>query len=266
MNTARSSGFRWLLHILRFGWRLTYSLPGGSSLVQFVANRLGHLTVAIPVGIGKGLSFRTGGGNPAYLLGAAEPDTQELLRRFLKEGDVLYDVGANVGFLSLIGACLVGPRGKVYAFESLPQNAAVLRANIARNGLDPIVEVVECAIADSNDTARMTINGSKSHFSGGHNPGDLEVVTWTLDTLISRRMMRLPTLVKIDVEGAEELVLRGMESQLQTRRPYVVCEIHGRPDGELARACISRLADASYEVINAESTQGGTAHIFARPA
>ncbi len=105
-----------------------------------------HHDVAIRDGVGKGLRFKAGY-NLAYADGNNEWHVQEALAKYLRPGDVFYDIGANVGFLTVIGARLVGAGGHVIAFEPVPENAAAVRHNCALNGFGN-VRIFEMAVAD----------------------------------------------------------------------------------------------------------------------
>ena len=89
----------------------------------------------IGAGPGRGLRFDVGGGNPDFAAGTYEPPVQQALADCLKPGDVVLDVGANVGFIAVIAAKLVGPAGRVVAFEPVPENARLVRRNARLNGL-----------------------------------------------------------------------------------------------------------------------------------
>ena len=84
-------------------------------------------------GVGKGLFINVGSSAAAYVLGTFKPDLQSFLSSTVKEGSVFYDVGANVGFFSLLAARLVGPQGKIISFEPLSDNLIKLRENVIRN-------------------------------------------------------------------------------------------------------------------------------------
>src|SRR5580658_10208738 len=102
-------------------------------LVRRASQRLRERPRTIARGQGRGLRFNPAGTHPGYALGTSEPEIQELLAANVKPGSVMWDVGANVGFLTLIAARLVGPNGQVVAFEPLPSNCEAIRRNLALN-------------------------------------------------------------------------------------------------------------------------------------
>jgi FkbM family methyltransferase len=214
------------------------------------------MEVVIPHGHGKGLRLEVGRGHPGYALGASEPLVQEALVRYLARGAVFYDIGANVGFLTMIGARKVQPEGVVYAFEPSPETAAVLRRNVARNRLENVV-VIERAVAAEVGVATLA---AEDPLTARLAPSGIQVETTTIDATGSD--LRPPDVIKIDVEGAEAHVLRGMRATLVDARPIVICEIHGETDAE----CVELLEAAGYVASKLEPDEGGMPHIVAVPA
>lgn len=197
---------------------------------RFVQNR----DTRIGSGVGKGLLFNPADGNPEYALGTNELPVQQALAAYLRPGGVFYDIGANVGFFSVIGARLVGEKGSVIAFEPVPENAAAVRHNCELNGFSQ-VQVWEAAVSDSSGAGELQL----AHFSGGASlaivapppdmKGTLRVKLVTIDELVAHKQIAPPSLVKIDVEGAEIHVLRGMQSTIESYRPIIFLELD---DGE----------------------------------
>ena len=175
-------------------------------------------------GVGAGLRFDASGGYPGYLLGTTEPAEQALVAEHLAAGGVFYDIGANIGFYTTIAARLVGSAGQVYAFEPYPPSCASVAANAALNGFVNVT-VVPAAVSDR--PGRMTL-GLAEH-SAKHALAEgagLQVDVIALDGWLRQDRARPPTLVMIDVEGAELAVLGGMAQTLAEHRPVVCCEVH----------------------------------------
>jgi FkbM family methyltransferase len=160
----------------------------------------------------------------SYWIGRYEPRLQQYLSQNIGAGDVVYDVGAHVGFFSICSARL---GARVVAVEPDPVNADRLRRNANLNGFD--IDVIEAAAwSESGRVELVPGESSKEHVVA---PGD-GIASVTLDELT--RHCPAPTLIKMDVEGAEDRVLEGARRILAERRPVVICEIHG----EVQRASV----------------------------
>lgn len=187
-----------------------------------------------PVQAGPAIGLRIGRAEASadYRLGTNELPVQVAIADAVSPGGVFFDIGANVGFFSLLAARNVGPSGWVHAFEPVPANVARIRANARRNGLRNI-DVLEAAVSDSAGTTTLLLAahpGGAVIASAGAPPdpiGSIEVSTVTIDDLVDGRRVRPPTVVKIDVEGAEAEVLTGMARTLRSHRPIVICELDG---------------------------------------
>ena len=185
--------------------------------------------------------------------GLLEISVQEAVKRMLGEGEVFYDVGANIGFFALAGARLVGPAGAAYAFEPVPDNATSIRESAALNGLGNL-EVVEKAAgrAAGRDRLLLVEDLSWSHLeSQGWHPRTLDTVEIeivAIDDLVAGGRLRPPHLVKIDVEGAEIDVLEGMRRTIEEHRPAIVCELH-----DTAAEFIETMGTMGYETSNLEA-------------
>jgi FkbM family methyltransferase len=170
-----------------------------------------------------------------YLRGTAEPGVQEALATYLKPGGCFFDVGAHVGLYSLIASQLVGIRGQVVAFEPDPQNAQLLRKHATRNSLCNI-SVAEVAAMRSNGKVLFLRGGGQLTGRSSRRGTVVEAAPPnTIDDVITIRAVSLdqfaegdysPTLIKIDVEGAECEVLKGAERLLAEVKPTLICEVH----------------------------------------
>jgi FkbM family methyltransferase len=226
--------------------------------LRFLFGRLEHGILRVPQGRGAGLIL-----DMAYIpishahagalaSGNLELSVQEALVRHLPPGGVMYDIGANLGFFSLVGARLVGPEGRVYAFEPAPENAEAIRRNAEMNLLENIV-VIPRAVSSRRGSARLQIvddqSWSRLEEFGEHPDTErlLEVETVTLDELVGAAELPPPALVKIDVEGAELAVLEGMRATIKEHRPAIVCELH-----ETGQGFADAMAEHSYRLINLE--------------
>jgi FkbM family methyltransferase len=224
---------------------------------------------------GKQLALRRP--NPAFLDGSYEAVIQAAIAEHLYDGAVFYDIGANVGFFSILAASIVGPSGAIYAFEPVPANAASIRQTTRLNELSNI-EVFEEAVGESSGRAQLVLThhiGGAALASAGTPPdmiGMIEVAVTTLDDAIADRGLRPPSLIKIDVEGAELQVLCGMTATLATHRPAILYEIDASTAGGLARKrdnIANFLKAAGYDVTDLPEAYPGiewhVAHALALP-
>jgi FkbM family methyltransferase len=163
--------------------------------------------------------------------GTLEPPVQEALRRLLAPGDVFYDVGANVGFFTLLGARLVGPEGRVVAFEPVPACARAVARNIALNDFAH-AEIREEAVGAASGRAPLLVVGeaSWSHLASTGRHADvraeIEVAVASIDALVDAGEIPPPDVLKIDTEGAELQAIAGMRATIERHRPAIVCELH----------------------------------------
>ena len=163
-----------------------------------------------------------------YLVGSYEPYLQRAIRRYVRSGDTVYDVGANMGYVSLSLAKRVGPRGHVAAFEPIPQNLDVLRKNIANNRLSN-VRVFDVAASDQKGEAVIRTAGNLATSSlvwhkKNSSAEELVIQTVAIDELVKNGELAEPAFVKIDVEGAEGLALKGMRRTVAQSRPVIFIE------------------------------------------
>lgn len=204
--------------------------------------------------------------------GNLESEVQEAMVRHLARGGVFYDIGANLGFFSLLGAHLSGlEQGHVYAFEAAPENAAAITRNVELNSL-PNVSVVAKAVSAKSGRGRLQVvddqSWSKLEEYGPHPFTEevIEVELVSIDEFVKTEDVRPPTLVKIDVEGAELAVLEGMRTTIAEHQPAIICELH-----DTHREFLAVIRDLGYRAINLSGAEpleqaGASAHALALPA
>jgi FkbM family methyltransferase len=169
-----------------------------------------------------------------YFKGIVEPEVQAVLQKYLRPGMTFYDIGANIGFFSLLAARLVGASGRVVAFEADPEVALRLREHVTRNRDAPI-SVEEKAVWCSSDAvlfARADTNTSPDRGLGhvvaqtidGILPDTIRIESVSLDQYVSTSAP--PDFLKCDVEGAEVEVFRGARKLLREKSPGILCEMH----------------------------------------
>jgi FkbM family methyltransferase len=202
----------------------------------------------------RGWKWITGSATHGAWLGTYERETQQVFARLVREGDVVYDIGANVGFFTLLAASLAGRSGAVYAFEPLPHNLAFLRRHLAVNDDANAAEVhvMDVALSSASGVARFA-TATSAAMGRLADIGDLEVRTETIDELVSSGRIAPPRFMKIDVEGAEHAVLTGAAATLARERPVLLLSTHGY---EVHEQCCAFLREAGYEL---EMIRDGTA-------
>jgi FkbM family methyltransferase len=188
------------------------------------------------------------------LTGYYEPPVTRLMQRRLHAGGAMVDVGANWGYFSLLAAAAVGTAGHVVALEPDPRQFLALDSNIRLNGFTQVTAIRQAAAAGAggalllgyaDDAANRGI--SRLGSSSPDRPS-FEVECTAVDSVI-RDLPRVDT-IKVDVEGAEIDVLRGMKDGLSSRRyASIFLELHPEQladRGESADACLRLLLDAGY--------------------
>jgi FkbM family methyltransferase len=201
---------------------------------------------------------------------AYEPELTDAIERFVEPGWTCADVGAHVGNITETLVRLVGDSGRVIAFEAHPANAAELRERFRRRP----VEVVNAAVGDGTADRLALYAGRHDHSTEwnvvGHDVDgaptrfELEVEALSLDGWFPPGAPL--HFVKIDVEGAEGLVLAGMRRVLREERPIVAIEFHDDAGWE----CRRELLDAGYRLTSPDGSAvdpGGPRayHVIARP-
>ncbi len=171
---------------------------------------------------------------PMYY-GAYEPDTLKVMKKLLKKGDTFIDVGANIGYLSAIGMGLVGKTGQVHSFEPVPKYFKNLK-NLALANKEYDIVVNECGLGEEEGTARIDVAGlvnigmstmvSTSKWDRIIEK-TIEVPVYRLDRYIKEKNIDKISLIKIDVEGFEFPVLRGLSGYFESgHHPAIICDIH----------------------------------------
>jgi FkbM family methyltransferase len=197
-------------------------------------------------GIWLRLNPRTG---RAYFEGQVEPEVQAALQKYLRPGMTFYDVGANIGFFSLLAARLVGPQGHVVAFEADPEIAARLREQVTRNSSAPITVEEKAVWSSSNPVSFVRADANISPDRGlGHvittvgddtSPGTIRVGGVSLDDYVAASIE--PDFIKCDVEGAEVAVFRGAQKLLSGKKPAILCEMHSEENHRVLTEEFTRL-------------------------
>jgi FkbM family methyltransferase len=192
----------------------------------------------------RGMKWIVGSGNHGYWLGSYELEKRALFVKMVPPGGVVFDLGANVGYYTLLCSVLAGPGGRVYAFEPLPRNLDFLRRHLALNRIENAT-VIEAAVADRGGTVRFEEDASTSKGRIGAE-GTLEVRSVALDDLVARERLPRPDLFKIDIEGAEFLALQGARKILAEAHPVIFLSTHS---GKVHKECLVFLESLGYRVV-----------------
>ena len=205
--------------------------------------------VALPVILGS--RRVVGSSYHSCWLGRYEYEKQRLFARAVTRSSVVYDIGAHVGFYTLLAAKIVGGEGRVVAFEPLPANLSNLRRHLQLNEVTN-VDVVEAAGADADREAPFErgLDSDNGKLADRGNPRmrtsrNLRVRTIGLDESVGRGDLPVPDCLKVDVEGGELLVLQGAERTLRERRPTILLASHGR---QVHSQCLEFLDQLHYDL------------------
>lgn len=164
-----------------------------------------------------------------YYFGCWEPQVEAAMGHFLKPGDTFIDVGANIGYFSLLAARLLGPSGSVVAIEASAHTHRQLLQNVQRNGVGSAVRCVNQAASDhiGHVTLYSGDAGNNGSASVLRTKGTAETTQCApLTKILTASEMRAAKVIKIDVEGAELAVLKGIDSAALREDVAILVEIN----------------------------------------
>lgn len=210
----------------------------------------------------RGKKWIVGAGEHGYWLGSYEYNKRLAFERLVDPDMVVYDIGANVGYFTLLASGLTGPEGRVVAFEPLPRNIRYLRRHVQINHLEN-VKVIEAAVSDHDGDGYFDL-GPSSAMGRLAVDGKLKVQMVSLDTLLAEGQLAPPDVIKLDVEGAEYDALRGGWKLLETHRPLLFLDTHGRKAHHFTVALLDELGYC-FEILDGKSLQE-TRELIAFPA
>lgn len=193
--------------------------------------------------------------------GLREPECTRILKQELRKGMVVVDIGANIGYYVLQEAKIVGENGKVYALEPEPANFELLKKNITLNNYSPdLVGAYQLAVGDRTGKFSFYISENCNWHTMSELKGEqksklkiidkIEVDTITLDGFTENK--RPPDFVRMDVEGFEFRILKGMKRMLLANRRIKICmEVHPlliEQGGEKAESMLKLLSDYGFNI------------------
>ena len=232
---------------------LNRSAPSGLSQVQVAAGGLAGMQLLLDLQQEKD-----------YWLGTYEMELQQAIADWTRPGMIAYDLGANIGYISLLLARAVAPTGQVFSFEALPGNQDRLIKNLKLNpGMK--VELISKAVTDKKGKAIFLVHASGGMGKLQGSLGREEEYEQTiqtegipLDEFVYAEKHPAPDLIKMDIEGGEVLALRGMRRVLQEARPLILIELHGHEAAEIAWEILS---NAGYKLSHMRKGYPGIADI-----
>jgi FkbM family methyltransferase len=199
-----------------------------------------NFEMPVLTGANKGMRWIRGSGPHACWIGYYESDHVEELRHLVRQGSVAYDVGANAGFYTLALSRIVGDAGRVFAFEPEARNVDRLRRHLAMNGITNTT-IVQAAVSDKSELVAFEADPGASNGSIA-SAGRYMVPSISLDQFV-RMGNPAPHFIKMDIEGAEGVALRGAEIIIRERRPPICLATHSR---DLFSTCREFLAGIGY--------------------
>ena len=247
---------------------LNRAAPTGLTQVKIASGDLAGFTILLDMQVDKD-----------YWLGTYEPELQAALRELVQPGAIIYDVGANIGYVSLLLAKAAGPAGHVYAFEALPENAGRWQTNIALNGMDGRLSLFTGAVTQAAGPVSFLVHTSggmgKAAGSAGRDDRyqtEITVPGICLDDFVYDQGNPAPQVVKMDIEGGEVLALPGMRRVLAEARPLMLMELHGPESSRVAWETLTTAGYTmhwmkhDYPVIPSLDAMGWKAYIVASPS
>jgi FkbM family methyltransferase len=189
----------------RLWWRLRWKITNRPYIIPFAQT----LKIVIP---------KTGSGAGIYYQGFSEPDTADFLRRFLRPGMVMFDIGAHIGEYTLLAAKLVGESGQVHAFEPQSHLFPILSQSVQLNSFEQVV--LQCsAVSDRVGEIEFQVLDEPTMSSirkqaTPERPAKIVSVACTSLDEYGRERQRKIDLIKVDVEGAEKFVFQGAAALL----------------------------------------------------
>jgi FkbM family methyltransferase len=239
-----------------------------SALMYLYGSLIKGKVVSIAEGPMSGIQLATSRHTShAHIQGTYEREVQDAIDSMVRQGDICYDLGASIGYMTLL---MAHKAKQVYAFEPAPHAVTELRRHVAANAMQNVT-VVPCPVSGNVRTVRFCLTDNA--YGSGINETEtrwtvLQLETTTLDLFI--RDHPVPDFLKLDVEGEEGAVLDGAHEMLALHKTSICCEVHHQ---DAARSVIGTLERFGYKltlldgspVKMPEEIVAGAFHILARP-
>ena len=187
-----------------------------------------------------------------------EPNQTKIVKKYVHEGDVVIDVGAHVGYYTLLMAQLVGKNGKVYSFEPDPVNFELLKKSVEINGFENVV-LIQKAVSDTTEKIKLFLGDNDSAINRiydaklGDAKKSIDVESITIDEYYKEND-KLFNFIKIDSEGSEAKIINGMEKFLTKNRklimmteffPFLI-----KKSGDEPKQYLKSLENSGFELYN----------------
>jgi FkbM family methyltransferase len=194
-----------------------------------------------------------------FVKGTYEPKNVEAIQKTVRENDVAYDVGAHVGYFTVLMGDIVGSGGEVIAFEPRGLNLGYLQKHVSVNNCENI-KIISKALGDHSGHAMLeTRTGSGTGYVS--DTGDEEIEITSIDELVDSGALPPPTFLKIDVEGGEMAVLRGARKVIDRQRPRMILATHG---DAIDAECRALLREWNYDMQDIDH-ESGTKEMIVTP-
>jgi FkbM family methyltransferase len=167
-----------------------------------------------------------------YFFGGYEPIEAGLFLSLLKPGDCVFDIGANVGFYTMLMSKKVSNLGQVHSFEPVPKNFSKLSNNYSKNGKPQNIALNQSALWDESTTLRFSLDEQHENNCGGFSAGkpakaieEFQCSAMTLEGYVLGKKIERVSALKMDIEGAELRALKGAFPILKRDRPVILLEV-----------------------------------------
>ncbi len=184
--------------------------------------------------------------------GIREYYATNFIKNFIKTGDVIVDIGANIGYYVILESKIIGSDGIIYAIEPIPRSIELLQKNIILNKCNNVIPY-QCAVGDRIGTTIINV-AAKLNLSSIHNIGSevkeqIRVDILTLDSFLSGK--KIPDFIRMDVEGYEYEIIKGMKETLMLNKPLkLFIEMHFSILGkDKSVELLKILQDSGFEVV-----------------
>jgi FkbM family methyltransferase len=235
--------------IARSVWR-TANLYPGSAFGKIVRLPLrlvpANREIRVLSGPMRGFKWISDSSNATCWMGVYESAKQQAFIEIVKPGDVVFDLGANVGFYTLLASRIAGPSGSVVSFEPSSRNVSYLRRHLQSNAIENC-QVIEAAVSSREGSAHFEISALPvtGHITNEPSASGYDVQTVTLDGLTRNAAIPEPNVIKCDVEGGEFEALLGARATLLKSKPVILLATHG---AKVHQGCCALLKGLGYRL------------------